>query len=95
MDFSFYGVFIIAGIFAIQFFFSTRRNVSWGAILPVAYIVLLTWLLVINRIGSSIEYILYLLLGLLFLIAEWSGGRKYLREKVKKELHKMNSLDIN
>ena len=56
----------------------------WGAILPVAYIVLLTWMLISNRIESTIGYVLYLLPGLLFLIAEWNGGRKYFHEKRKK-----------
>ncbi|MBN6192934.1 hypothetical protein JQN58_39350 [Aneurinibacillus sp. BA2021] len=94
MDFGFYGVFIIAGVLAIQFFFSTRNNAYLGAILPVAYIVFLTWMLVTNRIESTIGYILYVLLGLLFLIAEWNGGRKYLREKRKKELDKMKTRDM-
>ena len=94
MDFGFYGVFIIAGVLAVQFFFSTRNNAYLGAILPVAYIVFLTWILVTNRIESTIGYVLYLLLGLLFLIAEWNGGRKYLREKRKKELDKMKTRDM-
>ncbi|MED4718731.1 hypothetical protein [Bacillus badius] len=94
MDFGIYGVFIIAGVLAIQFFFSTRNNGYLGAILPVAYIVFLTWMLVTNRVESTIGYILYLLIGLLFLIAEWNGGRKYLREKRKKELDKMKTRDM-
>ncbi|RMB03845.1 hypothetical protein ATH33_0294 [Thermoactinomyces vulgaris] len=84
MDIGFYGVFIIAGVLAVQFFFSTRNKAYWGAILPVAYIVLLTWMLISNRIESTIGYVLYLLPGLLFLIAEWNGGRKYFHEKRKK-----------
>ncbi|MED3572762.1 hypothetical protein [Cytobacillus praedii] len=44
--------------------------------------------------NSTISYVLVLLLGLLFLIAEWNGGRKYLREKRKKELDKMKILDM-
>lgn len=94
MSFSFYGVFIIAGILAVQFFFSTRNNIYLGAILPVAYIVFLTWLFVTNRIESTIGFILYLLLGMLFLCVEWNGGRKYLREKRKKELDKMKTPDM-
>ncbi|KIL72974.1 hypothetical protein SD77_3035 [Bacillus badius] len=60
----------------------------------MAYIVFLTWMLVTNRVESTIGYILYLLIGLLFLIAEWNGGRKYLREKRKKELDKMKTRDM-
>lgn len=94
MDLGFYGVFIIAGILAVQFFLSTRNNAYWGAILPVAYFVLLTWMFISNRINSTIGYVLYLMLGLLFLIAEWNGGRKYVREKRKKELDKIKTFDM-
>lgn len=94
MDISFYRVFIVACVLAVQFFLSTRNNAYWGAILPVAYIVFLTWMLISNRMNSTISYVLVLLLGLLFLIAEWNGGRKYLREKRKKELDKMKILDM-
>ena len=94
MDFSFYRVFIIAGVLAVQFFLSTRNNTYWGALLPVAYIVFVTWMLITNRMDSAISYFLVLLLGLLFLIAEWSGGRKYLVEKRKKELEKMKIHDM-
>jgi hypothetical protein len=90
----FYGVLIAAGVLAVQYFFSTRNSVFWGAIIPVAYIVVLTWMLVTNRIESAIAFILILILGLLFLIAEWNGGRKYLREKRRKELDKMKTHDM-
>lgn len=94
MDFSFYRVFIIACVLGVQFFLSTRNNTFWGAVLPIAYFVFLTWMLISNRIDSTISYVLVLLLGLLFLIAEWNGGRKYLRERRKKELEKMKIHDI-
>ncbi|MEM5592319.1 hypothetical protein AAHH67_12415 [Niallia circulans] len=41
-------------------------------------------MLATDRIESFIAYILILLLGSLFLLAEWSGGRKYLHEKEEK-----------
>ncbi|MFJ8263009.1 hypothetical protein ACIQ4I_13825 [Rummeliibacillus sp. NPDC094406] len=94
MSFGIYGVLIIAGILAVQFFFSTRNNIYWGAILPVAYIVFLIWLFVTNHIKSNLGFILYLLLGILFLCIEWNGGRKHLHEKTKKELDKMKTLDL-
>lgn len=65
-----------------------------GAIIPVAYIVVLTWMLVTSRIESAIAFILILILGILFLIAEWNGGRKYLREKRRKELDRMKTHDM-
>jgi hypothetical protein len=90
----FYGVFIGAGVLALQFFFSTRNNIYWGAILPVAYIVFLTWQFVTNHIENTMGFILYVLLGTLFLGAEWNGGKKYLQEKRKKELDKMKTYDM-
>ena len=94
MDFSFYIVFIAAGALAVQSFLSTRDHVYWGSILPVAYIVLLTWMLLSNRMESVIIYVPILLLGLLFLIAEWRRGRKYVFKKRKKELDKMKIFDM-
>ncbi|ABO67700.1 MULTISPECIES: hypothetical protein [Geobacillus] len=94
MDLGAYGVFIVAGVLAVQFFLSTRNRAYWGAILPVAYIVVLTWMLISERMENAIAYVLYLLLGLLFLIAEWQSGRKYLYKKRKNELDKMKTLDL-
>ena len=94
MDFGFYGVFMFASVLAVQYFFSTRNHVYWGAILPVAYIVMLTWLLLSNRLESTIGYVLYLMLGLFFLVAEWKAGRKYLQEKRKKELAQIKTRDM-
>ncbi|GAA0501772.1 hypothetical protein GCM10008986_31600 [Salinibacillus aidingensis] len=51
-------------------------------------------MLVTNRIDSSIGYVLYLLLGMLSLIAERNGEQKYHRGKVKNELHKMKTLNM-
>ncbi|GGK08918.1 hypothetical protein GCM10007063_34210 [Lentibacillus kapialis] len=41
----FYNVFIIAGILGVQYFFSTRDSVYWGALIPLIFIVWRTWLL--------------------------------------------------
>uniref|UniRef100_UPI00402AF6BF hypothetical protein n=1 Tax=Bacillus sp. DX2.2 TaxID=3073452 RepID=UPI00402AF6BF len=90
----FYRVFIIAIVLAVQYFFSTRASIYWGAIIPVAYVVLLTGMFVTNNIESTIGFILYLLLGILFLIVEWNQGRKSLHKKRKKELDKMKTHDI-
>ncbi|UNK19036.1 hypothetical protein MNQ98_03040 [Paenibacillus sp. N3/727] len=89
-----YRLLIIVGILAVQYFFSTRNNVFWGAIIPASYIVFLTWMFVTDRIESTVGFILYLLLGLLFLIAEWSAGRKALNQKRKKELDKIKTHDM-
>ena len=47
-----------------------------------------------NHIENTMGFILYLLLGMLFLGAEWNGGRKYLHEKRKKELDKIKTYDM-
>ncbi|WP_068673516.1 hypothetical protein [Oceanobacillus sp. Castelsardo] len=90
----FYRIFIIVGVLAVHYFFSTRNSIFWGAIMPVAYFVYLTWTFVTNRLESTIGYILILLIGMLFLIAEWSRGRKSLHEKRKRELDKMTTHDL-
>ncbi len=89
-----YRLLVIVGILAVQYFLSTRNNVYWGSVIPVAYIVFLIWMFVTNRIESTLGFILYLLLGLLFLIAEWSAGRKSLSQKRKKELDKIKTHDL-
>lgn len=95
MNLGFYGVFLIAGVLAVQFFLSTRQQSYSGFILPVAYVVFLTWLLITQRMESMLGYMLYLLLGLLFLLAEWKTGRKYVAEKSKTELDKIKAHDIH
>lgn len=95
MDFGPFGVFIIAAVLGVQFFFSTRKNPFWGVIIPAIYTGYVTWLFLDHQIESVIKYVLFLLLGILFLIAEWKSGRKYFHEKRKKELEKMRVLDMN
>ncbi|MGZ9785879.1 hypothetical protein, partial [Bacillus pseudomycoides] len=77
-----------------QFFLSSRNNIYWGAILPVAHSVFLTLLFITNRIESTIGFILYLLLGMLFLCVEWNLGRKYFHKKIQKELDKIETLNM-
>lgn len=92
--FGFYNVFIIAGMLGLQYFFSTRNSVYWGAIIPIAFLAVLTWMLVTNRIEHTLVYILILLAGMLFLIAEWNRGRKSLHKRREKELEKMATYDM-
>ncbi|EOO33701.1 hypothetical protein [Bacillus mycoides] len=87
-------VLIYASILAVQFFLSSRNNIYWGAILPVAHIVFLTWLFITSRIESTSGFILYLLLGMFFLCIEWNLGRKYFHKKIQKELDKMKTHDM-
>lgn len=93
--FGFYDAFIIAGMLGIQYFFSTRNSVYWGAIIPVLLVIWLTWMLITVRIESILAYVLILIVGIIFLIEQWSNGRKSLRKHRKKELEKMQSHDMN
>lgn len=87
-------VFIYAGILAVQYFFSTRNNVYWGAIIPVVFTLFLTYMFVTNQIEHIFAFILILILGMLFLFGQWVGGRKSLRRRRRKELEKMQSHDL-
>lgn len=87
-------VFIYAGILAVQYFFSTRNNVYWGAVIPVVFIIFLTWMFVTNHIEHTLAFILILIVGMLFLFGQWVGGRESLRKRRRKELEKMESYDL-
>lgn len=89
-----YRLLLIVAILAVQYFFSTRSSVYWGALIPGAYIVFSTWMFATHRIESTLGFVLYLLLGMLFLIGEWGTGRKVVREKRKKELEKIKTRDL-
>lgn len=89
-----YRILIIIGVLAVQYFLSSRNNVYWGAVIPAAYIVFITWMFMTGRINSPLAFALILLIGLLFLIGEWSSGRKYLNQKTKKELDKIKTYDM-
>lgn len=87
-------VFIYAGILAVQYFFSTRNNVYWGAFIPVVFILFLTYMFATNHIEHILAFILYLIVGMLFLFGQWVGGRESLRRHRRKELEKMQSHDL-
>jgi len=89
-----YRLLLIVGILAVQYLLSTRNNVYWGAVVPVIYIILSVWMYVQSRFESTLGFILYLCLGLLFLIAEWNTGRRSLNRKRNKELNKMKTHDM-
>lgn len=77
-----------------QYFFSTRNNVYWGAIIPVLFVTWLTWRLFTTHIESILAYVLILLVGLAFLTGQWYSGRESLHKQRKKELNKMKTHDI-
>ncbi|MCP3029502.1 hypothetical protein [Halobacillus sp. A5] len=91
----FYMVFIIAGSLGLQYFLSTRENVYWGVVIPVVYTGAFIWMYIAGVIESLIAVILYVLLGLFFLVLEWKRGRKSLINRRNKELEKMKTYDMN
>ena len=89
-----YDVLIIAGFLGVQYFLATRNSFYWGAILPIAF---LAWRgsIIFTADGKILSHILITILGLAFLIGQWTAGRKSLKEKRKKELEKIKTQDLN
>lgn len=87
----FFDVLIIVVGLAVQFFFSSRNHVAWDAVILVIFTGFMIRQLVRGRIGTWLEFILLLLVGLGFLMAEWGNGRKALRQKWNAELQKMQT----
>lgn len=85
---------IVVITLACQYLLSSRSNVYLGCIIPVVYIGVLTWMFMIGNIGRPLTFILYMLLGLAFLIGQWFAGRKAFEKKRKSELEKMSIHDI-
>jgi len=88
-----YDVLIIAGFLGLQYFLSTRHSIYWGIILPVSFIV---WrgIIIFTTDVNVLAQILITIVGLVFLLAQLSAGRKHLKEKQRKELEKMKSHDL-
>lgn len=86
---------LAAAALALQYFLSSRHNFYFGAIIPILVISGLTWMLFTDRVESPLKYVLILGVILLFLLEQWSRGRKALRRNTQKELEKMKRQDIN
>ncbi|MGP4039670.1 hypothetical protein ACTWP4_07185 [Gracilibacillus sp. D59] len=91
----FYQVLVIVALLALQYYCASRDNKYLGFIAPLFFLVWITWRFSTNNIESIVAYILVVLLGWLFLYAEWKAGRKYLEEKREKELTKIKMHDMN
>jgi len=85
---------VVIIILGFQHFFSTRNNKYFGAILPLGYTLVMTWLFVNNQFDKPLAFILYLLLGLAFLLSGWKAGRNKYQKDRKNELNKMKTKDI-
>ncbi|MDR7240978.1 hypothetical protein [Priestia megaterium] len=85
---------VVIIILGFQHFFSTRNNKYFGAILPVGYTLVMTWFFINNQFEKPLAFILYLLLGLAFLLSGWKAGRSKYRKDRENELNKMKTRDI-
>jgi len=88
-------IIIAIAILATQHFLSTRRNVFWGAIMPVSYVIFMAY---IKFSGLSAEFErdfwFIAILGTVILLSAWTSGRESLAKKRRKELDKMKAQDI-
>ncbi|MGE7915742.1 hypothetical protein [Lysinibacillus xylanilyticus] len=90
-----YRLLLILIVFAVQHFLSTRNNMYWGSLLPIIYI---ATLISVQFYGifewSMMQFILFAIVGELFLVGYWMSGRKVLSSKRQKELEKMKAFDL-
>lgn len=86
--------FIIVGMSAFQYFMASRNSFILGAVIPILFTAVTTWMFATNRIESKIAYIVLLVIGLIILIEEWARGRKSLRKRQQKEMDIMITKDL-
>lgn len=86
-------VFFIVFILGFQYFLSSRNNVYWGGIIPVMFVIAMAYFVITGK-SEMLSSMLITGVGLLFLAAEWRGGRKELQKRRIKELNKMRTQDI-
>ena len=85
---------VVIVILGFQHFLSTRNNKYFGAILPLGYALVMGWFFVNNQFEKPLGFILYLLLGLAFLLSGWKAGRSKYKKDRENELNKMKTRDI-
>ncbi|MDK9850635.1 hypothetical protein NGC71_13475 [Staphylococcus equorum] len=86
---------LYAVLFAIQYFLSKTGNKIIGGIVPVLFIVALVFLYTTGKLGLNIGgTLIFGVIGLLFLLGQWSSAQKDNKKKEQKELDKMISKDL-
>ena len=88
-----YDVLIIVVLLGVQYFLASRKNIYWGALLPIGFLIWRTYLLVTTN-DSILGQVILIVVGLAFLSGQWISGRKSVKEKQKKELRKIQVRDI-
>ncbi|AZK48465.1 hypothetical protein [Paenibacillus lentus] len=86
--------FIIVGMSAFQYFMASRNSFILGAVVPLLFTALVTWMFITSRIESKIAYSVLLVIGLIILIEEWARGRKSFRKRQQKEMEIMITKDL-
>lgn len=82
-------------LYTIQYFLSKTGNKIIGGIVPILFIVALVFLYTTGKLGLNIWGTLILgVIGLLFLLGQWSRAQKDNKKKEQKELDKMISKDL-
>lgn len=82
-------------MFALQYFLSKTGNKIIGGIVPVLFIVVLVVLYNTGKLGLNIwGTLIFGVIGLLFLLGEWSNAQKDNKKREQKELNKMRGKDL-
>lgn len=87
-------ILLIIVVIGIQYFMASRKFFIWGTIIPTIYTIVMIYLYVKNYFDSFLAFILFFILGLVFLLEEWNRGRKNRKKKEKYELNKMRKRDL-
>ncbi|WDM20787.1 hypothetical protein [Paenibacillus polymyxa] len=87
---------IALGVLVVQYFISNRGPVFVGAVLPILYIGVFSYLYLTNFfIERSLENILISSIGGTFLlISAWVKGRHSLARKRQREYNKVKAMDL-
>lgn len=92
---TFLPVILYAVLLAIQYFLSKTENKIIGGIIPVLFIVALVVLYTTGKLGLNIwGTLIFGIIGLLFLLGQWSSAQKDNKKKEQRELDKMIGKDL-
>lgn len=86
-------ILILIVMFGIQYFLSTRSNKFLGAIIPMLFVIFVTFMYFNNNLGP-ITSIVLLALGLIALIEQWYKGNNQKKLNADKEMVKMKGKDL-
>lgn len=88
---SFIAIFVFC---ALQYIISRLKWGVLGIIMPTIYIICMFYARYNGMIENTVVFVVLLLAGIAFLIAEWIHGRQDRRNKHANELDKMKKKDL-